>query len=50
LAHKWIDLFGGTEFIAPDALFKITNAGAPKKNKGYPIRCPSGGLGKGRIF
>jgi len=24
-----------------DALFKTTNAGAPKKHKDYPDRCPS---------
>jgi len=31
LAEILTDLFGGTEFIAPDVLFKTTNAGAQKK-------------------
>ena len=39
-------LFGGTEFIALDVLFKTTNAEAPKKHKGYPYWCPSRGLGR----
>jgi len=44
LADRETDLFGGTEFIVPDVLFKTTNAGAPKKHRGYPDMCPSGGL------
>jgi len=40
-----MDLYGGTEFIAPDVLLKITNAEAPKKHRGHPYRCPSGELG-----
>jgi len=44
LADRETDLFGGTEFIVPDVLFKTTNAGAQKKHRGYPDRCPSGGL------
>ena len=28
----------------PDVLFKTTNAGAPKKHRGYPDMCPSRGL------
>jgi len=38
------DLFACTEFIAPDALFKTTNAGAPKTHRGYADMCASGGL------
>jgi len=38
------DLFVGAEFIAPDVLFKTTNAVALKKHRGYLVRCPSGGL------
>jgi len=30
LADREIDLFGGTEFIVPNVLFKTTNARAPK--------------------
>jgi len=44
LADRETDLFGGTEFIVPDVLFKTTNAGAPKKHRSYPDMCPSGGL------
>jgi len=44
LADRETDLFGGTEFIVPDVLFKTTNAGAPKKHRGYPDMCPSGEL------
>jgi len=43
LADTETDLFGGTEFIVPDVPFKTTNAGAPKKHRGYPDMCPSGG-------
>jgi len=39
-----------SEFIAPNGLFKTTNAEAPKKHRGYSVRCPSGGLGEGRTF
>jgi len=38
------DLFGDTEFVVPDVLFKTTNARAPKKRRGYPDRYPSRGL------
>ena len=31
LAEILTDLFAGTEFIAPDVLFKTTKAGAQKK-------------------
>ena len=31
LADRWTDLFDVTEFIAPDGLFKTTNAEAPEK-------------------
>jgi len=48
-AFRQTDLFVGTEFIALDVL-KRTNAGAPKKHRGYPGRCPSGGLTAGRSF
>ena len=44
LADRETYLFGGIEFIVPDVLFKTTNAGAPKKHRGYPDMCPSGGL------
>jgi len=44
LADREKDLFACTEFIAPDVLFKTTNAGAPKKHRDYPDMCPSGGL------
>ena len=44
LADRETDLFGGTEFIVSDVLFKTTNAGAPKKHRGYPDMCPSGGI------
>jgi len=43
-----MDLFGGTEFIAPDVLFKAVNASAPKKD--YTDRCPSGGLAAAHAF
>ena len=33
LADRETDLFGGTEFIVPDVLFKTTKAGAPKKQR-----------------
>ena len=29
--NRQTDISSGTEFIAPDVLFKTTNAGAPKK-------------------
>jgi len=41
LADRETDLFGDTEFIVPDVLFKTTIAGAPKKHRGYPHMCPS---------
>jgi len=44
LADRETDLFGGTEFIAPNVLFKKTNVGAPKKRRSYPDMCPSGVL------
>jgi len=44
LADRETDLFSGTEFIVPDVLFTTTNAGAPKKHRGYPDMCPSAGL------
>ena len=50
LADRETDLFVGTEFIAPDVLFKTTNAGAPKKHRGNIDRSPSGGLPAGCIF
>jgi len=43
-ADRETDLFGGTEFIMSDVLFKTINAGAPKKHRGYPDMCSSGGL------
>ena len=46
LADRLTDLFGGTEFIAPDVLFRKTNAGAPKKqilSRQVPQRSVSGG-------
>jgi len=49
LADKETDLCDVTEFIAPDGLFKTTNAKAPKKH-GYSVRYPSGGLGEDRTF
>jgi len=33
LADRETDLFGGTEFIVPDELFKTTNTGAPKNTE-----------------
>jgi len=36
-------IFIFAEFIAPDALFKTTNAGASIKRRGYPDMCASGG-------
>jgi len=37
----YIDLFGGTELIALDVLSKTEkNTGAPKKHRGYLVRCP----------
>jgi len=50
LADRETDLFGVTEFIAKDVLFKTTNAPEPKKRSGYPDRRPSGGLAAGRTF
>jgi len=50
LADKSTDLFGGTDFIAPDVLFKKTNAGATKKHRGYPDKRPSGELAAGSTF
>jgi len=47
---KLTDSFGGTEFIAPDVLFKTTNASALKKHSGHPDRWPSRGLAAGRAF
>ena len=38
LADRQTDLFGGTAFIASDILFKTTNAGTPKKHRGYLIQ------------
>jgi len=32
-ADRQTDLFGGTDFIAPDVLFKTTNAGEPKNTE-----------------
>jgi len=43
------ELFGSTEFTAPDVLFKTTNVVAPKE-KNYPDTCPSRGLVVGRTF
>jgi len=50
LAQRQTDLFGVTEFIAPDALSKTTNAVTSKNHKGYSDRCPCGRLAEGRIF
>ena len=50
LADRETDLFGGTELIAPDVLFNTTNAGAPKKHRGYPDMCPSGGLAAANLL
>jgi len=44
LADWGKDLYACTEFIAPDVLFKTTNAGAPKNHGDYSDMCPSGGL------
>jgi len=33
LADRETDLFGGTEFIVPDVLFKTTNVGAKKNTE-----------------
>jgi len=44
LADEEKDLFDGTEFIVPDVLFNTTNAGAPKKHRGYPDVFPIRGL------
>ena len=41
LADRQPDLFVVTEFIAPDVLFTTANIGAPKKLRGYLVRCPS---------
>jgi len=47
LADRETDLVAGTEFTAPDVLFKTTNAGAPKKtqrlSRHVPQRRVSGG-------
>jgi len=43
LAESLTYLFGGAAFIAPDAFFKTTNAGAQEKHGGYPDRRTSGG-------
>jgi len=43
LADRWTDLFGGSDLFAPDVLFEITNAGAPKNHSGYQDRCPAEG-------
>jgi len=40
------DLFGSTEFSAPDARFKTTNAGHPKNVEGIQ----TGKLAEGRTF
>jgi len=34
----------------PDVLFKTTDAWAPKKHRGYLVKCHSGGLAAGRTF
>jgi len=36
IQRRETDLFGDTEFIASDGLFKTTNAGA-RNNWGYPV-------------
>jgi len=46
LADTYTDLFGGTEFIAPDVLLK-TSKDETTENRGHPVRCSSGGLAKG---
>ena len=39
-AGRQADLFGGAELIALDILAKTEkNAGAPKKQRGYLVRC-----------
>jgi len=43
-------LFVGTDFIAPDILFKTTNTRAPKKHRDNLVRFPRGGLAAGRTF
>jgi len=49
LADRWTDLFDVTEFIAPDGLFKTTNAEAPKKQRLFS-QVPQRRLGVGRKF
>jgi len=44
------DLFVGTELIAPDVLFKTTNAEALKKHGGYLVMCSSGGRVSGLLY
>jgi len=48
-ADRQTDLFGGSEFIAPDILFKTMNARA-LNNRGYLDRCTNGGLAVGHTF
>jgi len=43
LADRSIDLFSGTEFIAPEVACSSRQQGARKKPISYPDRCPSGG-------
>jgi len=50
LADRQADLFVGAEFIAPDVFFKTSDAGAPKKRRGYPGKCHSGGVAAERTF
>jgi len=52
LAHRWTDIFGGIEFIAPDVHFTTTNAGTPNKRKNAEVMqsgAPAKGKGQGRI-
>jgi len=42
-ADRQTDLFGGTDFIAPDVLFKTTNAGEPKNTEDIQWGTPAEG-------
>jgi len=43
LADRYADLFGGTEFIVLDVLFKTVNAGALKKTEVIQSGAPTEG-------
>jgi len=51
LTNKWIDSFGGIESIAPDVYSSRQRTPEHRiKYRLYLIRCPSGGIAKGRTF